>query len=314
MQLSRFYASRGQYGQKSGKFGLYGVMGPDEFKLMVNHNCYMNMLMKMTFEYTAEVLGEMSRKAPAALKALSKKVGLKPTEKAEWLKKGSRTLVLQDKSGVFEQNEGFFDMPHKELSTIPAKDFPLYHSWSYDRLYRYDMHKQPDVLLFLYFFNRQFSPAVKKRNYDYYAPRCIHESSLSPAIHSILASEIGYHAEAYEFAQYASRLDLDNYNRNTREGLHTTSLSAAWMNLVYGFGGMRSDGGLLSFEPSIPRKWKSFSYRLLYRDSVLEVRVDKRAVRLRTVQGPPVDVQVFGKKKRLDLDGVEVALPASRRA
>ncbi|HTB21255.1 MAG TPA: glycosyl hydrolase family 65 protein [bacterium] len=315
VELSRFYASRGQYGQKSGKFGLYGVMGPDEFKLMVNHNCYMNLLMKMTFETTAQTLTEMSKRDPAGLRALTKKLKLKPTEKADWLKKAAQTLVLQDKaSGVFEQNEGFFDMPHKELKTIPVKDFPLYHSWSYDRLYRYDMHKQPDVLLFLFFFNRRFSPKVKKSNYDYYAPRCIHESSLSPAIHSILASEIGYHEQAYEFAQYASRLDLDNYNRNTREGLHTTSLSAAWMNLVYGFGGMRSDGELLSFEPSIPRKWKSYSYRVLYRKSVLEVRVDKKAVRLRTVLGPEVSVVVYGAKHSLDAGGVTVALPASRRA
>lgn len=315
VQLSRFYASRGQYGQKSGKFGLYGVMGPDEFKLMVNHNCYMNLLMKKTFETTAATLDEMARKAPAALRALARKTGLKPGEKADWLGKARDTLVLQDKSsGVFEQNEGFFDMPHKELKSIPAKDFPLYHSWSYDRLYRYDMHKQPDVLLFLFFFNRSFSPAVKKRNYDYYAPRCIHESSLSPAIHSILASEIGYHAEAYDFAKYASRLDLDNYNRNTREGLHTTSLSAAWMNLVYGFGGMRSDGERLSFEPCIPRKWKSYSYRVLVRESVLEVRVDKREVQLRTVQGPPVEVDVYGRRRRLDAEGTRVALPAARRA
>jgi maltose phosphorylase len=315
VQLSRFYASRGQYGQKSGHFGLYGVMGPDEFKLMVNHNCYMNLLMKMTFECTADTLSEMAKRDPKALRALTKKLKLKSGEKADWLKKGAKTLVLQDKSnGVFEQNEGFFDMPHKELKTIPVKDFPLYHSWSYDRLYRYDMHKQPDVLLFLFFFNRRFSPKVKKSNYDYYAPRCIHESSLSPAIHSILASEIGYHAEAYEFAQYASRLDLDNYNRNTREGLHTTSLSAAWMNLVYGFGGMRSDGELLSFEPSIPRKWKSYSYRMIYRDSVVEVRVDKKEVHLRTVQGPGVKVLAYGRRHTLDAAGVKVALPAARRA
>jgi maltose phosphorylase len=315
VELSRFYASRGQYGQKSKKFGLYGVMGPDEFKLMVNHNAYMNLLVKMTFEYTAQVLDEMAKKAPSALKALVKKTGLKAGEKAEWLKKGKDTLVLQDKkTGVFEQNEGFFDMPHKDLKSIPVEDFPLYHSWSYDRLYRYDMHKQPDVVLFLFFFNRQFSPAVKKANYDYYEPRCIHESSLSPAIHSILASEIGYHEQAYQFAQYASRLDLDNYNRNTREGLHTTSLSAAWMNLIYGFGGMRSDGPVLSFEPSIPKKWKSYSYRVLIQGGVLEVKVDKKNVHLAMIKGGTLDVDVFGKRKKVTPAGVSVALPAARRA
>jgi maltose phosphorylase len=315
VELSRFYASRGQYGQKSKKFGLYGVMGPDEFKLMVNHNAYMNLLMKKLFVYTGEVLGEMAKKAPKALKALESKVKLGKGEKADWLKKAKDTLVLQDKkTGVFEQNEGFFDMPHKDLKSIPAEDFPLYHSWSYDRLYRYDMHKQPDVLLFMFFFNREFSPKVKKANYDYYEPRCIHESSLSPAIHSILAGEIGYHKQAFELAEYASRLDLDNYNRNTREGLHTTSLSAAWMNMVYGFGGMRSDGDQLSFEPSIPAKWQGFSFRVLYRGSVLELAVDKREVTLRTVEGAPVKVKVYGKAVTAGNSGISLALPAGRRA
>ena len=315
VQLSRFYASRGQFGQVTGKFGLLGVMGPDEFKLMVNHNCYMNLLMKKTLSYTAEVLQEMQKKAPKEFKTLSTKLKLKPTEPKEWLKKAKLTRILQDKkTGVFEQNEGFFDMPHMDLKSIPAEQFPLYHSWSYDRLYRYDMHKQPDVLLFLFFFNREFSSKVKKQNYDYYEPRCIHESSLSPAIHSILASEIGYHDQAYSLAQFASRLDLDNYNRNTREGLHTTSLSAAWMNLVNGFGGMRSDGKLLSFEPSIPKKWKSFSYRILYRGCVLSVKVDKKEVELKLIKGKEIAAEVYGKRVRIDSKGVKVKLPSNRKA
>lgn len=311
VQLSRFYASRGQYGQRSGRFGLYGVMGPDEFKLMVNHNAYMNLLMQKTFRYTAEVLDEM----PASQRqSLSKKVGLKPGEKADWLRKAKDTFVPQERStGVFEQNEGFFDMPHKDLKAIPAEEFPLYHSWAYDRLYRYDMHKQPDVLLFLLFFNRQFSRDVKKANYDYYEPRCIHESSLSPAVHSILASELGYHQQAYRFAQFASRLDLDNYNRNTREGLHTTSLSAAWMNLVYGFGGFRSDGARLSFEPSIPKKWSAYSYRIMVQAGILEVRVDKKAVTLRRVEGPDLVVEVFGSRHTVGAQPLCRPLPASRR-
>ncbi len=317
VQLSRFYASRGQWSQKSRDFGLYGVMGPDEFKLMVNNNCYMNLLSKKLFQYAGEVAARMKRKAPAKWRALESKLGLKEAELKDWKAKAAKMRILQDrKTGVFEQNDGFFDMPHMDLKSIPVEQFPLYHSWSYDRLYRYDMHKQPDVLLFLFFFNREFSPRVKKANYDYYEPRCIHESSLSPAIHSILASEIGYHAQAYDLAQFASRLDLDNYNRNTREGLHTTSLAGAWMNLVYGFGGMRSDGETLSFEPSLPEKWDSLSYRVLYRGSVLQVKVDRREVSLALVKAAgraSVAARVFGRKVTVDAKGVKVKVPARPR-
>ena len=107
------------------------------------------------------------------------------------------------------------------------REFPLYHNWSYDRIYRSDMIKQPDVLMFMFLYSKNFSFESKKINYEYYEPKCIHESSLSPSIHSVFASELQKHEEAFEFFGFATRMDLDNYNRNTKEGLHTTSLAGA---------------------------------------------------------------------------------------
>ena len=107
------------------------------------------------------------------------------------------------------------------MDAIPVEDFPLYHHWSYDRIYRNDMIKQPDVLMFMFLYNQSFSRAEKQRNYDYYEPRCIHESSLSPSVHSIFAAELGRPEEAFDFFRFATRIDLDNYNRNTAEGIHT---------------------------------------------------------------------------------------------
>ena len=39
-------------------------MGPDEFHMMVNHNCYTNVMGKKAFEFTLSVLAEMQRDAP----------------------------------------------------------------------------------------------------------------------------------------------------------------------------------------------------------------------------------------------------------
>ena len=61
-------------------------------------------------------------------------------------------------------------------------------------------------------FNIVFLKEIKT-NYEYYEPRCIHESSLSPSVHSILASQLKKHDEAYEVFKFATRMDLDNYNR-----------------------------------------------------------------------------------------------------
>ncbi len=217
-------------------------------------------------------------------------------------------IPYDPETGIYEQNEGFFNLPHIDVDAIPVEDFPLYHHWSYDRIYRNDMIKQPDVLMFMFLYNQSFTQAEKRANYDYYEPRCIHESSLSPSVHSIFAAELGRSEEAFDFFRFATRIDLDNYNRNTAEGIHTTSIAAAWMNIVYGFGGMRSDGELLSFNPTIPAHWKGYSFQVLYRGSVIRVETSQHESIVRVVQGEPVTVEIRGEARMIDQHGISIEI------
>ncbi|GIP49815.1 maltose phosphorylase [Paenibacillus sp. J53TS2] len=309
VQISRFYATRGQWGQQSGKYGYFGVMGPDEFQLMVNNNCYLNLMAKKLFEYTLEVLGTMRDEASAAYDELAARLGLTGEEQEDWRNKAQHMKIPKDeRTGIFEEHDGFFDLPHLDIHAIPVTEFPLYSHWSYDRLYRYDMIKQPDVLMFMFLYNSEYSLEEKRANYDYYESRCIHESSLSPSIHSILAAEIGRSEEAYKFFEFATRLDLDNYNRNTREGLHTTSIAAAWMNIVYGFGGMRSDGDRLALNPSIPERWKSYRFMITYQGVKLLVEVDQNQASIRGMSGREVEISVYGNLVNVGEAGIRVPL------
>ncbi len=289
LEVSRFLLSRGEYGA-DGKFGYFCVMGPDEFQMMVNHNCYTNYMAKKTFEYTVD-----------CFKKYGDKVNLGATEEelnafAECAEK--MYIPYDDSTKLFEQHDGFFRLPHVEVKDIPVTDFPLYHHWSYDRIYRNDMIKQPDVLMFMLLYGGDFTYEQKKANYEYYEPRCIHESSLSPSVHSILASELNKHEEALKFFGFASRLDLDDYNRNTCEGLHTTSIAAAWLNIVYGFGGVRSDGEKLIINPSIPAIWHSYSFKLNYNGSNIKVNVQNGKAII-TVIGESVNAIVCGQDRCL---------------
>jgi len=310
IQISRMLASRGQWGQRTGKFGFFAVMGPDEFQMMVNNNCYTNIMGKKTFEYTLKVINEMKINAPGQLSGISEKLGLKSGELERWRQMAENMFIPFDNAtGIYEQHDGFFNLPHIDIHSIPVTDFPLYHSWSYDRIYRNDMIKQPDVLMFMFLYNQEFSPETKKINYMYYEPRCIHESSLSPSIHSILATELGGKREAYEFFKFSTRLDLDNYNRNTAEGLHLTSIAAAWMNIVYGFGGMRSDGEILAFNPSLPDQWNEFSFKLVYHDSVLNVKIDNESAEFKILKGNNQTVRIYGKGYKIDEKGIAIRIP-----
>jgi maltose phosphorylase len=298
VQICRFLASRGQWSPK-GKFGYYTVMGPDEFQMMVNNNAYTNIMAKRTFEFTLKVLEGMDWAV----------LGCTAAELDDWRRMAHEMIIPYDpETKLYEQHEGFFNLPHIDVDAIPMEDFPLYHHWSYDRIYRNDMIKQPDVLMFMFLYNQSFTLEEKRANYDYYEPRCIHESSLSPSVHSILAAELGRPAEAFDFFRFAARIDLDNYNRNTGEGIHTTSIAAAWMNIVYGFGGMRSDGELLSFNPSIPAQWKGYSFEVAYHGAVLRVEVTQKQAVIRVKDGAPVTVKVAGQAQEINRAGISVAL------
>jgi maltose phosphorylase len=309
VQISRFLASRGQWSPRRKQFGYYGVMGPDEFQVMVNNNCYTNLMAQRSFNYALETLAAMKTRAPEKRAALFEALGCSEDELAKWHEMAERMFIPYDpETKLFEQHEGFFDLPHIDVDAIPVTDFPLYHNWSYDRIYRNDMIKQPDVLMFMFLYNQSFTLEQKRANYDYYEPRCIHESSLSPSLHSILAMELGRKREALDFFGFATRIDLDDYNRNTNEGIHVTSIAAAWLNVVYGFGGMRSDGEKLVFNaPAIPEHWKSYRFQVLYRGSLIRVSVQPGTARIELVEGEPVRAVIAGTEKQIDKNGLSVA-------
>jgi maltose phosphorylase len=305
IQICRFLASRGQWAPGRDQFGYYSVMGPDEFKMMVNNNCYTNLMAKRTFEYTLQVLADMEKTCPEKKANLFRALECTTNEMENWKRMAFCMIIPRDpKTGIYEQHEGFFNLPHIDVDTIPVEDFPLYYNWSYDRIYRNDMIKQPDVLMFMFLYNQSFSQAEKKTNYDYYEPRCIHESSLSPSVHSIFASELGRDREAFDFFRFATRIDLDNYNRNTAAGIHTTSIAAAWMNIVYGFGGMRSDGEMLSFNPTIPEQWLSYCFQVRYRGSTISVQVSHHSTQIRVVEGQPISIMLQGQVQQATAEGL----------
>lgn len=283
IEISRFFASRGSWNNDQTSFGYYGVMGPDEFQMMVNHNTYTNYLAKRSLDYTLESLNWLKEEDPKRYQELSKITALKQTEINNWqLISSKMKIIYDDKTKLFEQHQGYYDLPHIDITKIPVSDFPLYAHWSYDHIYRNDMIKQPDVLMMMLLYNQSFTKHQKLANYEFYEPRTIHESSLSPSVHSILALELGKEAEGLDFFGFATRMDLDDYNRNTHEGLHLTSIAAAWLNIVYGFGGVRSDGEKLVIAPMLPKTWNSYQFHINYQQAKITVRVEKEQVRIIT--------------------------------
>jgi maltose phosphorylase len=308
IQISRYLASAGGWSPSKGDFGFYGVMGPDEFHMMVNHNCYTNVMGKKTFEFTLAVLDEVRAAAPDLYLAAIEATQLKPDEPEQWARMAEKMRIPRDeRTGILEQHAGYFDLPHVDLEHFPLDQIPIYKNWAYVKIFRYDMIKQPDALNLMYFFSQDYTLEEKLANYEFYEARTIHESSLSPSLHAILALEVGKLEDAYTLFSYGARMDLDNYNRNTEQGLHVTSAAGVWASMVFGFGGMRTDSDVLIFQPTLPRQWRSYRFRVRYRGALVEVLVDAQKVHLQVLEGvAPVTVRVYGHDLEIDARGVAV--------
>lgn len=274
--ISRFWRQRVQWSDRRQGYVMLGVTGPNEYENNVNNNWYTNRVACWTLEYTRESLDYVKAEHPARYAEIIQKTafGAKEDELAAWADIAAKIVLPVDEvTGVFIQHDGFMDKDLSPVSTIPADEVPINQHWSWDRILRSAYIKQADVLQGLYMFEDRYDAETLRRNFDFYEPLTVHESSLSPCIHSILASALGYEDRAYAFYLRTARLDLDDYNNDTEDGLHITSMAGTWMSVVEGFGGVRVRDGQLSMKPWLPKKWQSYSFRIFFKGAHLRVAV-----------------------------------------
>ena len=172
---------------------------------------------------------------------------------------------------------------------------PLSQNWSWDKILRSPYIKQADVLQGIYFFKEEFTIEEKKANFDFYEPLTVHESSLSPSIHAILAADLHKVDKAVELYSRSARLDLDNYNNDTEDGLHITSMTGSWLTIVEGFAGMRTANEMLAFAPILPENWTNYEFHINYRGRLLKIIVDDNGLTVALIKGLPIEVTLYDK-------------------
>lgn len=202
-------------------------------------------------------------------------------------------LPLDAKRNIFLQQDGFLDKDLKKAAEIPKAERPINQHWSWDRILRSPYIKQADTLQSMFLFEDNFDKETIRRHFDFYEPLTVHESSLSPCIHTILASAIGYEDKAYEMYLRTARLDLDDYNNDTSDGCHITSMGGTWMAFVKGFGGMRVRNGKVSFAPFMPSKWTAYSFRIHFRNTLLEINVNKNTVCIANLSDQELTLTIY---------------------
>lgn len=302
--IARFWAQRVNFSHEKGKYVMLGVTGPNEYENNVNNNWYSNLIASWCLEYADEAAAYVKQTDSDKYSTLVQKIAFdEEKEIAKWRDIREKMFFPEDdKLGVFLQQEGYMDKEQILVKDLDPKQRPINQKWSWDRILRSCFIKQADVLQGLYFLEDRFDLDTIRRNFEFYEARTVHESSLSPCVHSVQAALIGNIEKAYELYLRTSRLDLDDYNHEVKEGLHITSMAGTWISIVEGFGGMRVRDNALVFNPLIPEQWKSYSFKVWFRENVLKINVNGKSITITNEEGPSIVVKVFGN---------DVSMPAN---
>jgi maltose phosphorylase len=299
--VARFWADRVTYKKDKDIYAILGVTGPDEFHNNVNNNWYTNFMAKWVLNYAYEQASWLKDYNIKKYKEICKKYNFTEEEFNNWKIISEKLYINKNKKlGIFVQFDGYLETEDIFLNKKNTKDmFPIVQSWSWDRINRSNIIKQADVILGLYLFNEVFTLKEKKDNFDFYEPRTAHDSSLSACIYSIIASEIGYPDKAYNLYKRASRLDLNDYNNNTTDGLHITSMSGSWMSIVMGFAGFRINNEIISFKPNIPKVWKRLSFKINVKKRCLLIAITQNKFCIKLESGNEISIEVYEKKYKI---------------
>jgi maltose phosphorylase len=299
--ISRFWSQRVNWSNEKNKYVVLGVTGPNEYENNINNNWYTNTLGAWTLQFTLDAIEKVKKQAPGRYEDICGKTKFGEGEETKRWKDivAKMYYPADEKRNVFLQQDGFLDKEILTVKDLRPEDRPINQKWSWDRILRSCFIKQADVLQGIYLFEDRFDKATIKRNFDFYEPMTVHESSLSPCVHAILASVIGYKEKAYEMYVRTARLDLDDYNNDTEDGCHITSMAGTWMSVVKGFGGMRVRNGVLHFNPFIPDQWKSYSFRVEFRGRVIKIKVTKDGATTTLEHGEPIVVVVAGSTVKI---------------
>ncbi len=303
--IARFWAQRVHWSENKKKYVMHGVTGPNEYDNNVSNNWYTNYIATWCLEYAQDAITYVKKNALETWKSLAEKIHFDESQELEkWAHIRKNMFLPYDKKlGIHLQQEDYLDKEQILVKDLDEKHLPLNQKWSWDRILRSCFIKQADVLQGLYFFEDRFDLEQIRRDFDFYEPRTVHESSLSPCVHVIQASLLGKKEKAYEMYLRTSRLDLDDYNNDTEDGLHITSMAGTWMSVVKGFGGMRVKDGRVHFSPFLPTEWKGFSFKATFRGQVLEVKATQHEAIVENHSTKQIEIYLYGKKYKIAAKG-----------
>jgi alpha,alpha-trehalose phosphorylase len=287
VETARLWRSLGHH-DRQGSFHIDGVTGPDEYSALMNDNIYTNLMAQANLRAAAEAAERHPEQAAA--------LGVDDEETAAW-RDAAETMSVPYNSelGVHEQSRGFTSDEVWDFAGTGPDEYPLMLHFPYFQLYRKQVVKQADLVLAMFLHSGAFDEEHKARNFAYYEPLTVRDSSLSACVQGLMAAEVGQLRLAYDYLEETALMDLYDLEHNTRDGLHIASLSGSWIALVAGFGGMRYRRGVLHFAPSLPEKLTRLAFSVQVQQRCVRVEITDSRASYTLVDGEPIQVRHYGE-------------------
>jgi alpha,alpha-trehalose phosphorylase len=302
VETARLWRSLGHHDAKGG-FRIDGVTGPDEYSAVADNNVYTNLMAQRNLRAAADAVERHPHRAAA--------LHVDEEEAASWRDAAARMMIPYDSLlEVHPQAESFTEHQRWDFESCTPDDYPLLLHYPYFDLYRKQVVKQADLVLALYTCGDAFTPEEKARDFEYYEPLTVRDSSLSACCQAIVAAEVGHLDLAYDYFAEAALMDLDDLEHNTRDGIHIASVAGTWLAAVAGFGGMRDHGGQLSFSPRLPSALTGLKFRLMFRGRSLHVDINTHHARYSLVDGISLEIRHHGEPAVIEPDQtLELSIP-----
>ncbi|HEY2535184.1 MAG TPA: glycosyl hydrolase family 65 protein [Xanthobacteraceae bacterium] len=276
IETARFWASRVAR-EDDGRYHIRGVIGPDEYHETVDDNAYTNGMAQWNLEAAAAIARRLLERWPAQWRALSRRLGLEAQEPHQWVRVARDLYTgFDEQSGLFEQFRGYFALEDVDLAAFAPRTAPMDVLLGHERTQRSKIIKQADVVMLVYLLWERLPADVRKVNFEYYEPRCGHGSSLSPAIHALVAARLGKIELAQRYFRQAAAIDLADNMGNAAGGIHAGAMGALWQAAAFGFAGLQLADAGPQYHPNLPPNWYSLSMQFHWRGQWHDVTIPER--------------------------------------
>jgi trehalose/maltose hydrolase-like predicted phosphorylase len=300
LETARFWASRAQP-EADGRRHIRGIIGPDEYHEAIDDNGYTNIMARWNIRRGLDIAALLSERWPARWADLGRRLGLNEAELDQW-RQAAETLItgFDPRTGLLEQFAGFFKLDELDLADYAGRATPIDVVLGRERTQRSQVVKQADVVALMALLPEEFDLAAKWANFRYYEPRCAHGSSLSRAMHALVAARLGDTELAQRYFQEAAATDLADSGGGSAGGVRIAALGGLWQAALFGFAGLSLGGDGMALDPQLPPSWRSIGFRVHWRGRQVKVHIEHGHWLAATLEaGDPMTLAVSGERYAL---------------